>query len=133
MLISVYTLSWVHYSTITLITEWCQIEWWYMFVCEINIREELHFDWTVEGIFWEVVFILQWSITIRDSLVVIGTRTENGKKKDFLPTSTDTHMVICIRWFLIGIPLNDFVYSYWQYRIIFIYRLCCYHCWYRNN
>ena len=44
---------------------------------------------------------VQTSITIRDSYVILKNRA-------------DTHMGICIRWFLIGIPLNDFVYSNWQ-------------------
>ena len=49
--------------------------------------------------------------TIRDSLVVIKHRTENRKNKDPLPTSSDTHMIIHVRWFLVGLPLDDFVYS----------------------
>ena len=83
--------------------QWCQIEWFYIVVCELNIREKFHFDWTVVCVFWEVVFIQH-----RSQFVIPGLFKNTERKtvnRNSLPTSTKKEIGIYITWFLFGLFL----------------------------
>ena len=121
-LISVYTSSWVQYSTITLIN--------YLQCDDVGdrliphgyayLRHDEHplndvrsnggtlLNYTlIELLTVNLRSCVHISVTIRDSMVVVRHRTET-ENRDPLPTSTYTHMGIYVRWYIRWFLIGNF-------------------------
>ena len=131
-LFSVYTSSWVQYSTITLIT-WLQCDDVGDHLtpnCYAHLTHDEHQlnDVISNGDrflyassispkkncgFWEVVFMQHWAQFVIPGCY-LNTKQKKLKRCDPLSTSTIKNRDIYITWLLIGLFLHVFVLYTWQ-------------------